>query len=113
MFLDSLDLPSSSPSSYDRLEPEIVQTIRESDNLLRGFEKRREEKQSSSEKAILKTTVQQLCCKGMLSTLQMLAQELSEETFATELTDLDEEIIAYSNKLLIIIAKQRLQVQSI
>jgi hypothetical protein len=40
----------------------------------------------------------------------MLAQELSEETLASELMDLDGKFRAYSNKVSIITAKERLQV---
>lgn len=105
---DFLDLPSCSPNSYDRLEPAVVQTIREASELLYDFKKKtREEKQSArSEEWILEITVQQLCCKGMLLTLlQMLAQELSEETLAVDLTNIDEKMGACINRLSIIKAK--------
>jgi hypothetical protein len=108
--LDSPDLLSGSPSSYDRLKPVVVQSIQESGDLLRTFDKRREENQSSPEKWILKINLQQLCYKGMLLPLQRLAHELSEETLAAELMDLDDKFRAYSNKLSIITAKERLQV---
>jgi hypothetical protein len=88
----------------------VVQSIQESGDLLRTFDKRREENQSSPEKWILKINLQQLCYKGMLLPLQRLAQELSEETLAAELMDLDDKFRAYSNKLSIITAKERLQV---
>jgi hypothetical protein len=111
---DFLDLPSGSPNSFGRLEPMLIYTIRESIELLRTFEKTRKEKeQSSSEKWILKIILQQLCCKGMLLTLQMLARELSEETLAAELMNLDDKFRAYSDRVPIIIAKEQLQVQSI
>ncbi|OAL07192.1 hypothetical protein IQ06DRAFT_331306 [Phaeosphaeriaceae sp. SRC1lsM3a] len=96
------------PNSYDRLEPAVVQTIREASELLYDFKKKtREEKQSArSEEWILEITVQQLCCKGMLLTLlQMLAQELSEETLAVDLTNIDEKMGACINRLSIIKAK--------
>jgi DNA-directed RNA polymerase subunit N (RpoN/RPB10) len=104
--LDFLDLPSGSPNSYDKLESVLVQTIRESSDMLHVFEKGREGNQASSEKFILKLKVQQLCCKGMLLTMQMWAQELSEETLAAELTGLDEDISASLNMLSVIIAKE-------